>query len=1817
MGAQEELRKRRAARKAELDKKTSERATTQSGTPEDAWMNYVGGSAKQDSPYWTGTPEHPMALLGEGFKNVGRAAGVTGTEVLRRAAEAGPAIEQKGEPAGMGMLSDVQRWEIGKSIRAAETKIGRPLNDTERNNLRLSYRKGESEDFVKNMGVAQDWIKDTLRNNPEVLKDSTFLGDILLMGPQVASQILLTIASGGATAGLAVGGAFMGSQIYGTTFENLTNQGVDPDRAHVAAMANMLVQTPMEQIGVGKLIKYGKGGAIKVLKSMGQEGVTEFLQEYPDAAAEIWGKGEGKQLKGMVDEFVAKLPETTRSGIRAGAVGAVAGGGVASMKRAFGVTEDLTDVGLPEEAQTKVDETVAKEAVEKKAKAEERKAAKKAEKQKAKEKAAVEHEKKKLDAKKDPRDAEIEKLKARLVELEAEKAKPKDVKPEQVVSVSEGEGPGPEGIGTTPSYPERDTRAVEPVETRKQEAVKVPQRGAEILREAGEGEPRPKEPVGGVQKQNKEFTLETDPSGRPIDRGQIERLKERYTGGVAKEFQTKPAAKGVTYKSLRLPVVRDKDGNIYKGRQVPEMKGKDDMLKPGQIELIKNSYDSARKKAGNQEGLEAGWEVDGKFVSAADVMNRQRVDVEAGKERQIEKNVAAMEKSAERTEKRTKVDVEKFRDATTDDRIVAEQVTPALIGNPRVGGFEPSGFMHGIIQSQRAAKGQVNATDVIGAANEIVTKELLKRDSKWLPQSLIKKAADGDQAALKQIKSRLMQSVKQQIKNYVAEQVGERAGMGRREVVQRMAEGEMVSPSNVGAQIEQTGDIADVVAETGVARADQKALAETEALENVNVREKQAEGSEAPKKGTSYTERFAARDTGLQVSAKLSAIGKQLQRALKKGDTAKIKTLRKAQEKLLKDAEKAGIDTDKLPSPVKTIKTAEPKPAKAIKEAAPKKTLTIKQFEGGSVPSQGSIFEQTAKRKEQNLQAKAQKEATAPVVTSPEPVKKSAAPKNSDFTLDDAVRETKKDRLSITDRVTNERGAAPLMNRVAEGLYNMGKKLAKTLSVEMPYREMDAEATGLAAKTLFSRTDRYEKQNEKKLADFLKKIHELFPKGANPKALMHAVFAAESKDAKFLEKIEDPTYKAQIAELGAFLRNYFDEAKAAYKNRNIDVDYKRRRLAQLRQKLEDSSKKDISDTERADLEDAIKQMEEMEYIHIPYEILFNQLRNATDKRKTYKKADSRKKLKLTIEQMRKGGTLYDLYLKGELDEKQINPFEIMGNYGRRQAKDFALADLRDAAIKDGFIVYTKTKPNKPSKSGTGWVKIPKELSALGKYVEKAKKGESIGYMDAKLFDTMQHTLQATLESGQIDRIIGKTKMWQFANFLFLPVYDMYQSVMAGNLTVPLQFKGGLKSVREQDKDYQEAAHWGLFSKPYAAPFAEFQTKINSITGKAMQSADASMIEKAIRWMQDSGSMSAKRANDAIRKMHSGNLSGALDMMDILDPLYALSWNVSWQLDEAVRMSTYKYMRKRGMSAQDAAQTAAKYHADYASIPANSRKMLNRIFFTPTFQLVMGKLYAGMIKSNYDMIVKGDKKNTTKALAKGVFMTMGINIAFDAFMQSLGYERDEFGRRYTKEYKNEKGQKKEHVMVFSNPSNLPFKWSAKTVGAMTKSPETGLLDGMQNVLSGMKWDLHPMWRTAYAIKTNETMGGEEIYNRNDTDFAKVVKSTEFLLNDLLGIWRLGSDAIFGRTVGDSPSVVEAKNKLAQDIGWLGRVLSQFAFQYSRSPKERAIAQKIQNEVNYVKKTVRKEIYRKGVRRNDWIEKAKRRVEKLRKELKDAR
>ena len=152
-------------------------------------------------------------------------------------------------------------------------------------------------------------------------------------GAQLVGQALVTLATGGIG-----GGFFMGAQIAGNQYNELRNEGVDPDRAFEASVTNALIQTPLEQLAFGKIMKALpansklKAKLYKVAEDFITEGVTEGLQSLPEQLTNIWAKNNGIDALGVAREWDKNASEYIKDMVYNGIIGSILGAGAGGIR---------------------------------------------------------------------------------------------------------------------------------------------------------------------------------------------------------------------------------------------------------------------------------------------------------------------------------------------------------------------------------------------------------------------------------------------------------------------------------------------------------------------------------------------------------------------------------------------------------------------------------------------------------------------------------------------------------------------------------------------------------------------------------------------------------------------------------------------------------------------------------------------------------------------------------------------------------------------------------------------------------------------------------------------------------------------------------------------------------------------------------------------------------------------------------------------------------------------------------------------------------------------------------------------------------------------------------------------------------------------------------------------------------------------------------------------------------------------------------------------------------------------------------------------
>lgn len=160
--------------------------------------------------------------------------------------------------------------------------------------------------------------------------------DLVQGAGQLATNVLATVFTGGVAST-----ALIGAQIAGNQYLDLKEEGVDTKRAAQASIANAILQTPLERLSLGKLLKRVPAGSTlgKKLKQIGEsaltEAFTEGIQQYPEEITNMIAKNEGKSIQELAAEFDKNVGTYTKNALYAGLIGGILGGGASTIRVAL------------------------------------------------------------------------------------------------------------------------------------------------------------------------------------------------------------------------------------------------------------------------------------------------------------------------------------------------------------------------------------------------------------------------------------------------------------------------------------------------------------------------------------------------------------------------------------------------------------------------------------------------------------------------------------------------------------------------------------------------------------------------------------------------------------------------------------------------------------------------------------------------------------------------------------------------------------------------------------------------------------------------------------------------------------------------------------------------------------------------------------------------------------------------------------------------------------------------------------------------------------------------------------------------------------------------------------------------------------------------------------------------------------------------------------------------------------------------------------------------------------------------------------------
>lgn len=746
--------------------------------------------------------------------------------------------------------------------------------------------------------------------------------------------------------------------------------------------------------------------------------------------------------------------------------------------------------------------------------------------------------------------------------------------------------------------------------------------------------------------------------------------------------------------------------------------------------------------------------------------------------------------------------------------------------------------------------------------------------------------------------------------------------------------------------------------------------------------------------------------------------------------------------------------------------------------------------------------------------------------------------------------ETESDLLRALGREKVARMYAGMPVTTPEKLQEIKNKLITKFDIEYPYKQIGAPQTGLAVKTFLSKRTAGEEKS-------LKAVKGLGKFGLSRQDYTNLAFISERPGffvtlTKELQHKYSPAYH--------HIRDYFDNYFKILQQRapeKFELPWPQSHIRRLQEEnlhLKEAIRKTRNEERQGFLATKYKENQELinfykeskiQYVHIPIRLWLGELFKRDPQR-------ARQLISGTFKAIvgRETPTIQHLVDAGIIKREEVDIRDIMASYGRYVENQLAQLDILEMAKQEGLAKLEGQAPEE-------WVSLPSRVAP-------ALKGFKLHPAFADNLE--QYFTSLYRGGGHISRIMSTIKMMQFYNAICLPMYDVCQAGMLGSFWsykyFPVYLRKAITSVAKKTENYFNASEEGLFSTPFANPFETFLRQVEGV--KRHQDNNGNYILDALN-----------RGKEYIFRPQ-----------EMLRDIYNASWTTAWTLDKVLRMASREYLIEKGFTPQEASQLAAKFHADYASVPPQLRRVINKIFFTPTFEIAMDKLYIEMVKNAFNPKVLGEVVKETgrifpfrrippkeikgdrakRLFARGLIYTAGILFGKDALVQyGLGFNREQFCRRYTKEVEVE-GMPKEVVLVFSNPANIPLRYYHKI---KYDEAETNLFLRVANTI---KSRLHPVYRIAMSVIRNEGDNFKPVYNPFDEPRYQAIDIMRYVTGKSI---RISEGFIRGediQTRETQRALEDATSKL-----WAG-ILRPITFRYIRSIKDVRTAYQMRNLTN---------------------------------------
>ena len=598
-----------------------------------------------------------------------------------------------------------------------------------------------------------------------------------------------------------------------------------------------------------------------------------------------------------------------------------------------------------------------------------------------------------------------------------------------------------------------------------------------------------------------------------------------------------------------------------------------------------------------------------------------------------------------------------------------------------------------------------------------------------------------------------------------------------------------------------------------------------------------------------------------------------------------------------------------------------------------------------------------------------------------------------------------------------------------------------------------------------------------------------------------------ANDSKYVESQTfqslSPKDQAITIQAAEIMRTYFTTNEALIKEKQIATQgFYEETSARILDKIEKSKSK----KEQKQLIKELQRIkEDLSFVHIPYNLMFMENHLSTGnglKKMQYLTQKERKTLTIQdiIEPIYspKGDQIYSSYeLPGV-----FNFDNVIASYADRLGKDVALANIVEAGIADGRIIDITDSNAEEGNYEHGFVQ-PSPLS------RRMLKGKQV---DKNVADWLNENTLYQYNPGKFVKVLNAAKHLSFLNPLFLGMYDVVQGLYGGSLSYKLLFNGAYKkawqSLKETDAEMDQALGYGMESNIMSDTF------VNNI-------------KKAVGYGKNDGTLGGKLRQyyHQYILLNSDLVNTGVDVKKQINPLksiYDVSFNTAWFIDSLVRRTSFYSLRAEGMSIKQAAEETALIHGKYASVPVKLRRTLNKVLYTPTFKIVMGKYFYRMTKD----IVKSTKHydDAGQKALETAFRLFALMTAQSAIMAGLGFEEEEFGRKYTRQVEDTTGKPQQLNITWSAPHNMFFKYVYRFLNT-SNDPRTNPL---VQFLKANVWELNPVWRVGIQVwgENRDPVTGRKITKQNIAPWKNHLAKIDAASRSIFPLYLKGAGQVAG-------------------------------------------------------------------------------------------